>query len=799
MRKLRRMRKRFLASTLAMTMALSCAAIPVGASQSTKDAASTAVNTVTDSRITPHAASYGYYVDVYKNNETSNMTPESNPSIGVLSKFLELYTPGASWDTGTVVNQAVHNANLINTAIIAGSRTKEMEEKAYLDDRRHQSYSVISGLGGYAEVFKAGTNAGTTIRDEIPGDATTVKYDDKGNENGNWAEVDSTYGAMVQLVNTVRYLGASTSSAKAYYKYMRPFRWTQLVQVEDLLQPCIKSDPSNDGGFPSGHTNAAYLTAYAFAYAVPERFQELITRASELGNNRIVAGMHSCLDVMGGRVMSTAVAAAALNDPDNQEIKEAAYEAARKLLKETPVGTDDYADYETNKMKNLERLTYGMKQIGDTTKEMVVPKGAEVLIETRLPYLDATQLRYVLYTTGLESGYPLLDDEEGWGRLNLFEAANGYGAFVTDVTVTMDAEKGGFHAADNWRNDIDGTGSLTKEGSGSLTLSGNNTYSGGTTVNGGAINATSTTAFGVGDVANKSTISEDVNGIVAIKGNYKQSDGATLALTVSRGQDVFQIDGEASFDGTLSVTFTEGFVPSEKVKIVSYQSGALKQKFDAVEIKGLSEVSEKEIVYEADGIYMVAKSATPAPTVAPVTQQKQTITTKKSTYTKTYGDKAFSITANTNASGVKLTYKSSNSKVASVGSKSGKVTIKGCGQATITITAPSTDTFKSTKKTVTITVEPKKARVSNVTRDSKTKILVNWKKDSKATGYQIRYSTSKKFTKASTKTTSVTKNSILKKTITVKKGKTYYVSVRAYKQVGKQKIYGSWSTTKAVK
>ena len=218
-----------------------------------------------------------------------------------------------------------------------------------------------------------------------------------------------------------------------------------------------------------------------------------------------------------------------------------------------------------------------------------------------------------------------------------------------------------------------------------------------------------------------------------------------------------------------------------------------------MEIKGLSEVSEKEIVYEADGIYMVAKSATPAPTVAPVTQQKQTITTKKSTYTKTYGDKAFSITANTNASGVKLTYKSSNSKVASVGSKSGKVTIKGCGQATITITAPSTDTFKSTKKTVTITVEPKKARVSNVTRDSKTKILVNWKKDSKATGYQIRYSTSKKFTKASTKTTSVTKNSILKKTITVKKGKTYYVSVRAYKQVGKQKIYGSWSTTKAVK
>ena len=50
--------------------------------------------------------------------------------------------------------------------------------------------------------------------------------------------------------------------------------------------------------------------------------------------------------------------------------------------------------------------------------------------------------------------------------MNLFEAASGYGAFVTDVTVNMDASKGGFNASDNWMNDIDGTGSLTKAGTG---------------------------------------------------------------------------------------------------------------------------------------------------------------------------------------------------------------------------------------------------------------------------------------------------------------------------------------------
>ncbi len=58
---------------------------------------------------------------------------------------------------------------------------------------------------------------------------------------------------------------------------------------------------------------------------------------------------------------------------------------------------------------------------------MMVPKGAEVLLETRFPYLDNTR-RWVLATTGLPSGYPVLDDPEGWGRLDLYSAADGYGA-----------------------------------------------------------------------------------------------------------------------------------------------------------------------------------------------------------------------------------------------------------------------------------------------------------------------------------------------------------------------------------
>lgn len=51
----------------------------------------------------------------------------------------------------------------------------------------------------------------------------------------------------------------------------------------------------------------------------------------------------------------------------------------------------------------------------------------------------------------------------------------------------MDASRGGFHAADIWRNAIAGAGKLTKLGTGSLTLAGSNAYTGGTQIQDGTL------------------------------------------------------------------------------------------------------------------------------------------------------------------------------------------------------------------------------------------------------------------------------------------------------------------------
>ena len=57
----------------------------------------------------------------------------------------------------------------------------------------------------------------------------------------------------------------------------------------------------------SGHTNLAYNQVLGLAFLVPEQYQSLLVRAADLGNNRILAGMHSPLDVIGGRIEATAI------------------------------------------------------------------------------------------------------------------------------------------------------------------------------------------------------------------------------------------------------------------------------------------------------------------------------------------------------------------------------------------------------------------------------------------------------------------------------------------------------------
>ena len=94
-------------------------------------------------------------------------------------------------------------------------------------------------------------------------------------------------------------------------------------------------------------------------------------------------------------------------------------------------------------------------------------------------------------------------------------------------------------------------------------------------------------------------------------------------------------------------------------------------------------------------------------------------------------------------------------------------------------------------------VKVAKASLTSAKNSKSKQILLKYKKVSGAKGYEISYSTDKKFKKA------VTKKNTAKTSYTIsklKKGKIYYVRIRAYKvdSTGK-KVYGKYSSVKKVK
>lgn len=558
-----------------------------------------------DAAIAPHPGSHGYFVEEWASNTTST-PPAENAAVSVLSGMSELWTPGAEWNTGTPVDPAVLDSNIAQAVAVSNGATDAEQERAYVIDRRHQNYTAAEGLGAYRDAFAAAVNLGTTIPDEVPAEAATRKFDDRSNSNGVWADAVGELGPTVQLVNDIRNHAASSNPSKNYYQYARPWRWSADVDVPPYAEPLKKplAEASSDGGFPSGHTNAGHLAANGLAYAFPQQFDQLLLKTVEIGDSRIEVGMHSPLDVMGGRILSTAITAGALNDPALAGSKERALAAGQTWIASQDI-EPDVVDHDAALATYTEYLTYGFEQTGDPGEPVRVPKGAEALIETRLPYLTPEQRRWVLRSTGLESGYPLNDDAEGWGRINLLAAANGYAAFDTDVVVTMDAADGGFSAADEWKNDIDGAGELTKAGSGTLTLSGSNRYTGDTKLVAGGLVAGSPTAFGRGSVRNVAgELGEEVSGeALRIGGHFWQGEEATLSLTAGDGgAAAMRVAGTAVLEGSLSVG-----LPAERLpkRIPLLQAHAIHGEFAEVTVEGAPAGTRAKLEQKGRVLYLV--------------------------------------------------------------------------------------------------------------------------------------------------------------------------------------------------
>ncbi|RKR75185.1 phosphatase PAP2 family protein [Frondihabitans australicus] len=428
---------------------------------------------------------------------SATVTPASYPSdtqapdlVPLLAGYQQLWTPSGKSDLhGTVLNSGVLALNDKLTVWINNNATKQQQFRALQNAEYQtadgtaydQSVSIADALGSkLAAAYVKGTEDGalpltTALINSSNG--TSGAYVSTGTAKGLYsyprpylpsdpatpAVAGDAAGCAPTLVNASSLMANRTG--KSYASADGNLNIKRVADTVDTTHEFSKSDVAlsagyastgicTGGSFPSGHTTTAYQAGITLATILPELAPEILARASEAGNNRIVLGVHYPLDIVGGRIDGEAALAKRWSDP--AYVKGVLLPARAELVKylQTSTGLSlskaiktekAYADNPyggktipggsaqivNNRASAVsvytERLTYGFPKTGVTGAKASVPAGAENLLITTFPTLTAAQRASVLAQTEIASGYPLDQtgsDQGSWERLNLAAATS---------------------------------------------------------------------------------------------------------------------------------------------------------------------------------------------------------------------------------------------------------------------------------------------------------------------------------------------------------------------------------------
>lgn len=167
-----------------------------------------------------------------------------------------------------------------------------------------------------------------------------------------------------------------------------------------------------------------------------------------------------------------------------------------------------------------------------------------------------------------------------------------------------------------------------------------------------------------------------------------------------------------------------------------------------------------------------------------------------SAYTKSASSRTFTLKPAFEGSGV-LRYSSSRPGVAEV-SSSGTVTLKASGRTTITVSLPQSGIYRAASEKILLTVTPKRVSLTKGTA-GKRSLTINWKRDSKVSGYQVFLARDSKFTKGKKQATVKGNKTVSKTFKNLPKGEVYYVRARAYKTSSGKNLYGPYSKVKKIR
>lgn len=240
-------------------------------------------------------------------------------------------------------------------------------------------------------------------------------------------------GNMSRAFNFVN----ATGIEKVTYNLKRPFyTFPQNIKYYYEDENDLLEDDGYKGlamSYPSGHTNRAYIKGIILSAVFPEFAPQIMARASEVGYNRVVMGVHYPLDTIAGRMTGSASMAWHFADSEFYPLIEETAKETRAIIEKecgTTIkkcwakGKPFLSDAESIRVYT-ERMNFGLPRMNaNKNTPMVIPATANYLLRAKYPNLTAAQRDRILLLSAMSAGYPLdITGRDGyWQRINLAKA-----------------------------------------------------------------------------------------------------------------------------------------------------------------------------------------------------------------------------------------------------------------------------------------------------------------------------------------------------------------------------------------